>query len=456
MVPRLGDASVDNTVLMVLLGLAIISTLLPGILPALRAAKLEPHALVQGGRSVAGLARNRAKNAYIAVEVSLALVLLVAAGLLIRTAIAAQNVHPGFVPDRVVAGRTALPSITYKTADEVAGVYERILDTLAAQPGVLSAALTSKVPLGRSEMGVVLKSNAVTPPLRDEFSAELQYVSPGYFATMQIPLRHGREFNVHDQARSVQVALVNETLAHRLWPGRDPVGQQLRLPELDGDSPIREVTGVVTDVHDDGLMAVPPTVLYVPIAQVPINPWQWTKESLYMVARTQLASSASSELLRMALQKVDPELPLGDVLTMDQRLAQSVSAARFYTLLLTILGLCGLVLTAAGIYGVVAYFVSRQRAEIGIRMALGATRGNVLLFVMRQGMRPVLAGIGLGVVASLIVSRVLAAQLYGVGTMDPLTFAAVTCALLGIAALACYIPARQAARVDPMIALRSE
>ncbi len=193
-----------------------------------------------------------------------------------------------------------------------------------------------------------------------------------------------------------------------------------------------------------------------PVAQVPINPWQWTEQSLYVVARTQTDTLAGSEPLRTALQKVDPELPLGDTLTMDQRLAQSVSAARFYALLLTILGLCGLVLTAAGIYGVVAYFVSRQRAEIGIRMALGATRSNVLLLVVRQGMRPVLAGIGFGVVVSLIVSRALAAQLYGVGTMDPLTFAAVTFALLGIAVLACYIPARQAAQVDPMIALRSE
>jgi putative ABC transport system permease protein len=194
----------------------------------------------------------------------------------------------------------------------------------------------------------------------------------------------------------------------------------------------------------------------VPFAQVPIHPWQWTEQSLYLVARTQTVPLAGSELLQAALQKFDSELPLGDVRTMDQRLAQSVSAARFYTLLLTILGLCGLVLTAAGIYGVVAYFVSRQRAEIGIRMALGATRGAVLLFVVRQGMRPVLAGVGFGVVASLVASRALATQLYGVGTMDPLTFAAVACVLLAVAVLACYVPARQAAQVDPMIALRSE
>ena len=454
-VPRIGEAGVDVTVLLVLVGLAVICTLLSGMLPALRAARLEPQgALVQGGRSVAGLARDRARNAYIAVEVGLALVLLVAAGLLIRTAVAAQSVQPGFVADRVVAGRTALPSTEYKTAEQVVGAYERIVEALAAQPGVLSAAVTSKVPLSASALGVVLKADAVSPPLRDEFSTEMQYVSPGYFATMQIPVRRGREFGQHDRIGSVQVVMVNETLARRLWPGRDAVGQQMRLPELDSGNPLWEVVGVIADAHDDGLMARVPAVLYVPVAQVPTNPWHWTEDSLYLVARTRTV--AGSELLRTALEKVDSGLPLGDVRTMDERLAQSVSSARFYTLLLTILGLCGLVLTAAGIYGVVAYFVSRQRAEIGIRMALGATRGNVLMFVVRQGMRPVLAGAVMGVVVSLLVSRVLAAQLYGVGATDPLTFGVVTVTLLGIAAFACYVPARQAARVDPVIALRSD
>jgi|SRR5579872_7345377 len=456
-VPRLGDASVDAGVLIVLLGLALACTLLSGMLPALRAPQVDlQSALGQGGRSSCGLARDGARNAYIAVEVALALVLLVTAGLLIRTAVAAQNVRPGFVPDRVVAGRTALPSAVYKTSDQVRSAYERMLAALTTQPGVVSAALTSKVPLGTSALGLVLKPNAVVPPLKDQVSTELRYVSPEYFGTLQIPLLRGREFSSHDRAGSAQVILVNETLARRLWPGRDPVGQAVRIPELDTGSPIWQVIGAVADVRDNGLMAPPPAVLYVPVAQVSINPWHWTEQSLYLVARTQTYPLAGPELLQAALQKIDPELPLGDVRTMDQRLAQSVSAARFYTLLLTILGLCGLVLTAAGIYGVVAYFVSRQRPEIGIRIALGATRGTILLFVVRQGMRPVLAGVGFGIAASLIASRALAAQLYGVGAMDPLTFAAVTFLLVGIAVLACYVPARQAAQVDPMIALRRE
>jgi predicted permease len=321
---------------------------------------------------------------------------------------------------------------------------------------VRSAALTSKVPLGTSALGLVLKPNAVIPPLKNELSTELQYISPGYFATMEIPMVRGREFDTHDRAGSAQVAVVNQALAHRLWPGQDPVGQLLRLPAFGGESPRWKVIGVVADVHGDGLMIPPPPVLYVPFSQIPIDPWQWTEQSLYLVARMQPGTLADSELLEFGLKTVDSQLPLGDIRTMNQRLAQSVSAARFYTLLLTILGLCGLVLTGAGIYGVVAYFVNRQRAEIGVRVALGATRATVLLFVVRQGMRPVLVGIGFGVVASLVMSRALASQLYGVGSMDPITFVAVACLLFAVAILACYVPARQAARADPMVALRTE
>ncbi len=454
-VPRLGEASIDATVLIIVLGLALACTLVCGTLPALRAARTDlQSALGHSGRSSAGLARDRARNAYITVEVGLALVLLIAAGLLIRAAVAAQTVHPGFVPDRVVTGRTALPSRVYNTANQVVGAYERILRALASQPGVQSAAVTSKVPLGTSAMGVVVKPNAVAPPLKDQFSTDVQYVSVEYFRTMQIPLLRGREFSPHDRTGSAQVMLVNETLAHRLWPGQEAVGQTIRLNDLDFGSPVWEVIGVVADVHDDGLMAAPPAVLYVPFAQVPIHPWQWTEQALYLVARTH--TLAGSETLQAALRQVDSELPLGDVRSMDQRLEQSMSAARFYTLVLTILGLCGLVLTAAGVYGVVAYFVGRQRAEIGIRIALGSTPAGVLLFVVRQGMRPVLSGIALGIIASLAASRALASQLYGVRPMDPLTFASVGFVLLAVAVLACYLPARQAVQVDPMIALRTE
>ncbi len=456
-VPRLNEAGVDATLLLVVLGLAFGCTLLFGMMPALRSSRFNlQSALGQGGRSSQGLSRDRTRNAYIAVQACLALVLLVAAGLLIRTAIAAQNVQPGFNPGNVITGRTALPSTYYRTADQIIAAYSRVQDDLALHPGVLSAALTSKVPLGSGSMGLTIKPDAVNPLLKDQLATELSYVSPAFFATMQIPILSGRAFDTHDCSGSAPVAIVNETLARVLWPGKNPVGQNVRIPELEAGTPNWKVVGVVADVHDDGLMTAPPPVLYISFAQVPLNPWHWTEQSLYLVARTRPHLVAASEILQTALHGIDPELPLGDIRTMDERLSQSLSNARFYALTLTILGLCGFLLTAAGIYGVVGYFVTRQRAEIGIRMALGASRGTVLLYVLRQGMRPVLLGIGLGLAASLAVSRLLASQLFGVGSMDPLTFVLVSCMLLVVAALACLIPAQQASRIDPMSALRSD
>ncbi len=456
-IPRLTDASVNGFVLGGALGLALVSTLLSGLLPAVRAAHVDIQSVLrQGGRSSPGFVRDSVRSSYIAAEVALTLVLLAGAGLLIRTAIAAERVQPGFSPQHVVTGRTALPLNTYTTAEQVVRTYEQLLEALANRPGVVSAALTSKVPLGTSTVGLALKPGTVTPPMKEELAAELRYISSGYFTTMQIPLRRGREFNEHDRSSSTQVAIVNEILAHRLWPAQNPVGQQLRLPELDTGNATWQVVGVVADVRDNGLMNEPPPALYVPLAQVSINPWHWVEQSLYLVARTRTDTMAVSDPLQAALRTVDPELPLGDLRLMEERLAQSVSIARFYTLLLTILGMCGLVLTAAGIYSVVAYFVSRQRGEIGLRLALGATPSAVLLLVIRQGMRPVAIGIVLGLTASVAVARLLASQLYGVTAADPATLAAVATVLAAVAALACYLPARQAVKVDPLVALRDE
>ncbi|HMG02539.1 MAG TPA: ABC transporter permease [Edaphobacter sp.] len=456
-VPRLGEASINLPVLLVLLGLAVGCAVFSGLLPALRAAGSESqNVLAHGGRSVGGLGRDRARNFYIAFEVGLALVLLIAAGLLIRTAVQAQRVDAGFSAENIVTGRTALPSTGYRTAQQIVAAYSRIREDLAAQPGVVSAALTTKVPLSASKLGIVLKTNAVVPALRDESSVEMQYVSPGYFGVMRIPLRSGRDFSDEDRVGSAQVVVVNETMARRLWPGQDAVGKTLRLDGMEVVNPLWQVAGIVADAHDDGLMVSPPAMLYVPFMQVSTNPWRWAESSLYLVARTRTEASASTEVLRKALAGLDPTLPLGDAFTMKERLAKSVAEMRLYTLLLTMLGVCGLVLTAAGIYGVVAYFVNRQRAEIGVRIALGATRANVLRFVVGRGMRPVLAGAAVGVVAAVMASRALSAQLYGVESADAITFAAVTGTLLVVAVFACYIPARQAAGVDPVIVLRGE
>lgn len=455
-IPRASEAAVNGPVLLLALALAGASSILCGLLPAWRSAQVDLDAVLrQGGRSAAGLVRDSARSIYLAAEVALTLVLLAGAGLLIRTAIAAAQVEPGFAPGHLITARTALPATTYRDAAEISRTYERIWDALAAQPGVAAAALASKVPLGTSGMGLMLQPTAVTPPLQQEFSSELRYVSPGYFATMQIPVRAGREFARRDGTNSQQVAVVNEALARKLWPGERVLGHSLRLPELDASQPMWEVVGVVADVHDNGLMTAAPPTLYIPFQQVATNPWHWSENSLYLVARTHGTVSIEA-VMKAAVQSVDPELPVGDVRTMKERLAHSVSDARLYTVLLGALGACGLLLTAAGIYGVAAYFVGKRRHEIGLRLALGASAGSVVRLIVTQGMGPVTIGIGLGTLGSLACGPLLASQLYGVSALNLLTLFTVAVLLAFVAALACYLPARKAARVDPMVALRTE
>jgi len=451
--PRAGEAAVNAPVLARALILAGASTVVCGLLPAWRATRVNlEEALRQGGRGAAGLHRDRARGVYIAAEVALAFVLLTGAGLLIRTAEEAARVHPGFTPANVVTARTALPAATYRSANEIGRAYERMWDALAARPGVLSAAMASKVPLGTSGVGLVLRPDAVTPPLKEQFSTELRYISPEYFATLQVAMRAGREFTKRDRMCSRQVAVVNDTLARKLWPGGQAVGQALRLPELDS-AHVWEVVGVAADVRDNGLLAEAPPALYIPFLQVAADPWNWAERSLYLVARTRAGISAAATVAA-AVGSVDADLPAGDIRTMEDRLAGSVAAARLYTALLSALGICGLMLTAAGIYGVVACFVGRRRGEIGVRLALGATAASIIRLVVKQGMRPVAIGMGLGGVASLAISPLLASQLYGVSALDPLTLLAVIALLAAVAGLACYVPARQAGRVHPMTALR--
>jgi putative ABC transport system permease protein len=271
---------------------------------------------------------------------------------------------------------------------------------------------------------------------------------------MQIPLLKGREFNSHDGPDSAQVILVNESLAQRLWRNANAVGRPIRIPEMAGRSSEWQVIGVTADVRSNGTMSEAPLVIYFPLTQVATNPWRWVEQSLYLVARTRADSANALPLLTQTIAKTDPQLPVGDVRTMEQRMARAAEIARFYTLVLAILGVCGLLLTMAGIYGVVSYFVNRRRADIGIRLALGSTRAGVLLLVIKQGMRPVLAGAVIGLGGALIIGRVLASQLYGVKTADPVTLLTATILLLVAAALACYVPGRQAAKVDPMVTLR--
>jgi predicted permease len=289
-------------------------------------------------------------------------------------------------------------------------------------------------------------------------NSRLRIVTPGYFETLRIPILRGRPISAADRRGGVKVMVISETLANAAFPGEDPIGKRISCcePGPDGKTPdLKTVIGVAGDVRWRGLGEAPSPEFYLPADQVPIVAWNWIQRNMYVVVRTSIEPAALANPLRAALATIVPGVPLFDTRTMEQRVSASIAAARFNTLLLSILGAIGLVLAAVGIYGVIAYFVSRRTQEIGVRMALGATRRNVVALVVKQAAWPVLLGITFGVASSLLLSSVLSTQLFGVRPHDPITFVAVSIGLACVALAATLIPATRAASVDPTTALHS-
>jgi putative ABC transport system permease protein len=457
-VPRLAEASLNAPSIVFALILGLATTLAFGAIPAWRTLRLDLESrLKEAGRSGEPPARDWVRNGYIATEVGLALALLISAGLLIRSAIAAARQQPGFDTRNVLTARTALPRAQYPAAPEVIRAYERIVDEIATSPEVSTVSLSSKVPIGPGTMGVGLRPEAITSgALRSELSPDLHYIGSDYAEALGIPIRAGREFVDRDRMGSRQVILVNETLSRILWPGQTAVGKTIRIPELNQSQPLWEVVGVLGDVKERGMMQPPPSVLYVPFRQVETNPWQWTQRSVYLIVKTRVPPLSFTERLRQAVRSVDPQLPVGDMQSMEELLRVSVSTARLYTVLLTALGATGLLLTAIGIYSVVAYFVTQRRTEIALRVALGASPGRVLLLVVKEGMKPVVIGLVAGVLLASGFNRLLATQLYTVQATDPSTGIAVIGLLAVVAALASFLPALRAVRIEPMSALRNQ
>ena len=337
--------------------------------------------------------------------------------------------------------------------------FGQIVEAVRRAPGVTSAALTSQVPMGPGGNG-----NGLIPEGRpfipeSAINSRLRIVTPGYFETLQIPILRGRALSDADRRGAVKVMVISEALANAAFPGQDPIGKRIACcePGPDGKGPdFKTVVGVAGDVRWRGLGEAPSPEFYLPAAQVPIVAWDWIQRNMYVVVRTSMEPAALTNPLRAALAPIVPGVPLFDTRTMEQRVGASIATARFNTLLLTILGTIGLVLAAVGIYGVIAYFVSRRTQEIGVRMALGATRRDVVALVVKQAAWPVLFGIGIGVATSFPLSRVLSTQLFGVRPNDPITFAAVSCGLALVALLASLIPATRAASVDPTRALHGD
>jgi putative ABC transport system permease protein len=456
-VPRLEQTRLDGVVLGFALLAAMVSALVAGLAPALRAARTDLRStLNEGGRTGSG-GRDRVRTMLVAIEVALALVLLVGAGLLVRSALHLQRIDPGFEPHGVLSARITLPAARYEDPARVVRTYEELATTLAESPAVEAAAFTTSAPMtpGGNNNGLLPAGK----PFSEEaiVNAGLSIVTLDYFRTLKMPLKRGRPFTTDDRRGAPLVMILNEAAARSLFPGEDPIGKQVGCCEGGPDDPkYKTVIGVVGDMRSRGPAEEPRPEFFLPIQQAPDVAWTWIQRSMTMVVRSRTGdTSALPGVARAAVRHVDPTVPLFQVRTMEQRMQTALAQSRFNTLLMMLLGGIGLVLSAVGVYGVIAYFVAQRQQEIGIRMALGAKAADVVRMVISQGMQPVVIGLLLGLAGAYGTTRLLGAYVHGVTTTDPLTFAAVVALLTVVALVATALPARRAVHVDPTRVLNS-
>jgi putative ABC transport system permease protein len=441
---RLTAITIDRRVLGFSLLITLVTGLLCGLLPALRLSHPDLNVSLKEGGSGGGFHRRGWRNALMVSEVALALVLLIGAGLLIRSFVNLLDVDPGYRAENLLTARLALPP-RYRDNAQRVQFYEQVLHRLAAMPGVVSVGATSHLPLTGYNMGSTLRVESRPPqPGEQEPSAPVARVNPDYFHTMGISLRAGRLLNDSDTPEAPGVALLSEMLARRLFPDEDPLGKRLAVGGLD-----TTVIGVVGDIRYTGLDGEIEQAVYLSYRQLP-------RAGMALVLRGTVEPSSLAPALRQAVHEVDPALPVYEVMTMDERLSNSVAARRFNLLLLGGFAALALLLAGVGVYGVISYVVTQRTQEVGIRMALGAQSKDVLRLFIRQGMALVLFGVGLGLLGAFALTRVMTSLLFGVSANDPLTFAGVALLLSLIALLACYLPARRAVRIDPLVALRHE
>jgi putative ABC transport system permease protein len=443
--PLLKSVSVDSTALVFTLFVTFLTGLMFGLVPALQISGSDVHEdLKDASRgSSEGKQRTWIRGTLVVSEVALACVLLIGTGLLMKSFLRLLEVDPGFQASHAAAW-TIKAGPAYSTTGQRNGFYEELVRKVETVPGVESVGLTDTLPLGRNRSWGVQVKGETYPPGQGP-NAFPRIIDPGYIRTMGIPLRAGREFTNLDTSETESVLLINETMANRLLPDRDPIGQQIVVNGTE-----RRVVGIVGNVRHSVLEEEAGSEMYLPVKQT-----NWTG-ALECVVRGKLPLESLAPSIRAALQSVDPNLPATEFKSLEQIVSQTVSPRRFVVLLLGGLSLLALVLASLGIYGVISYSVTQRTQEIGIRMALGAQTADVLKLIIGQGIKLTLIGVTLGLFAALAVTRLMANLLYGVSSTDPLTFMLITLLLTAVALLACYIPARRATKVDPMIALRYE
>jgi predicted permease len=460
----MGAALLDWRIVAFTGGIALFTGILFGFAPALQLARTDLGSTLKeaGGRGSSNRRAARTRDVLVVVEVALALILLVGAALLIRTFVGLRDVTPGLQVQNILTMRTSLAGSQYATTRQVETLARSMLARIQALPGVQAAGLTLMMPTeGGADLPFRIEGRALKG--NDLYHGDEQWrvIAPGYFSSFEIPLLRGRVFSDRDTAGAAPVVVINAAMAKKYWPGQDAMGQQITIgkglgPEF--EDPTRQVVGIVGDVRENGLDSDPPPVMYVPWYQMSdsltklgnsLIPAAW-------IVRTTAPTASLTGEIQKEFQAVDAQLPIAQVRSMEQVVSKSIAQQDFNMMLLTIFGVIALLLAAIGIYGLMSYSVAQATHDIGVRVALGADRRTILSLVVGRGMKLAGAGLAIGAVAAYGASRLLAKMLYGVKPTDPASYAIVIAALGVIALLACYIPARRAMRVDPIIALRQE
>jgi putative ABC transport system permease protein len=458
-VPRLNESRVDAATLGFAIGITLLCSVLFGLAPALRSASTRLSEAFKEGIGNSSGSRDRVRSALVIGEVALALMLMVGAGLLLRSAMLVSHVNPGFDTANLATGRVGLPDAGYHDPVVARQTFERMIAAAAALPGVESAAVVSRAPLagGAGTNGLIPEGKPIDPS--SVINSNLRIVSPDYLSTVRIPLKSGRNFTAQDTRDRKFVAIINETLARTMWPDENAIGKRFACCESSPSGrnvPVwHEVVGVVGDVRAWGLDRQIEPEFYLPITQMPPDSWDWIGRTMDIVVRTRSGAIPANDL-RIAVAEVAPGVPIYRLSTMREKISGTLEQSHFDTFLLAIFAATALLLSSVGIYGVLSYMVAQRTREIGIRMALGATASHVTRDVIWDGARLAGLGVAFGIAGALAGTRVLSSMLHGVGSTDAITFAAVSLVLTAVALFASYLPARRATKVDPIIALRYE
>ena len=446
LVPTTANVKIDATVLAFTFATSLLTGLLFGVFPALRTVNLNlSDTLKEGGRSSEGTLKNRTRSLLVVFESALAVILLVGAGLLVRSLIALENTNPGFDAENVLTMRVDLPRGKYDSPEKTSNFFQQLEQRFAGLPGVESVGFITELPLTGQPNDVPFTVEG-RPPVApgEEFGADFRRVNQNYFQAMHIPLLRGRNFTEQEVRDSARVILVSEGLVNVAFPNEEALGK--RLVTALSDKPY-EIIGIVGDIRHRSLLFQPYAAMYMPTLQ---------SARMNVVLRTQGDPLSLVPALRKEVQAIDPEQPIATVRTMEDWVRRSTATPRYRTTLLGLFAALAMILAATGIYGVMSYSVAQRTHEIGVRMALGARRSEVLGLIIRQGMLLVTIGLVLGLAGAFALTRVMSSLLFGVGTKDPVTFVAVAVLLSLVALIACYMPARRATKIDPLEALRYE